>query len=715
LDLLLIAAESNGWAAAIWGTTLTILQVAFGLGLVIFVHELGHFAVAKWCGVRCDKFYLGFDIFGLKLCKFQWGETEYGIGALPLGGYVKMLGQEDNPGKMQEELDTAKMAGDLPAEPTTPDGSNVVPHYDPRSYVAKSVPKRMAIISAGVIMNLIFAYIVVAICYRVGVEYYPCVISEVVAGDPAWQMGLRSGDEIVELNGVDTPYFVDDLMQRTALADMKRGIELKVLRPGIKEPFEVNVKPQFGQLKLRPTVGISFPPCTNKLREGFPVSPETPSSESKPAFEGNDEVLAINDTPVTTYAEVQQALLLNANKPVKVLVRRTSKPKAEEGAKDSAAPEAAKTTDISIDVQACPQRSLGLIMKMGAISAVQVDSPAAAEKLQVGDTLLEIDGVSPGDPLTLPDRLRKRSGETIQLTINRSGEKDPLKVSVKLRKVDWFEAPWMMIAGNRVAIPELGIALFVENTIQSVEPGSPAEKAGLKPNDQLALAEFIPASDERKELEKKRSGDFEIKFMNEKESMPVYLWFFARLQNSLKDTEVRLTTTDGRTVTMLPVDSDESFNYDRGFHFDALERIQKADSWGDAFSISRRKTWGLVTLVYRTLQKLVTGQLSFKNLGGPGTIAAAAGHAASAGMTKFFMFLAMLSANLAVINFLPIPLLDGGHMLLLAIEGVRGKPVSEKYAVMLQYVGLAFILGLMATVFTLDGLRLFDYVKWLWS
>ena len=83
-------------------------MVLVGLGVIIFVHEVGHFAVAKLCGVKCLKFYLGFDIFGAKLWKHRWGETEYGIGALPLGGYVKMLGQEDNPARLREELKRAK-------------------------------------------------------------------------------------------------------------------------------------------------------------------------------------------------------------------------------------------------------------------------------------------------------------------------------------------------------------------------------------------------------------------------------------------------------------------------------------------------------------------------------------------------------------------------------------------------------------------------------
>ena len=90
------------------GWIVIVLMVAFGLGFVVFVHELGHFLVAKCCGVKCEKFYLGFDFGGLKLCKFQWGETEYGIGIFPLGGYVKMLGQEDNPARLREEMERAQ-------------------------------------------------------------------------------------------------------------------------------------------------------------------------------------------------------------------------------------------------------------------------------------------------------------------------------------------------------------------------------------------------------------------------------------------------------------------------------------------------------------------------------------------------------------------------------------------------------------------------------
>ncbi|MCA9067128.1 MAG: site-2 protease family protein, partial [Planctomycetaceae bacterium] len=114
---------------------LSFAMVALGLGMVIFFHELGHFAVAKWCDVQVERFSIG---FGPVIWSRTWGETEYALSAIPFGGYVKMLGQDDiDPGQ----------------ETSTEIAEN------PRSYTAKSVPQRMAIISAGVIMNVITGFL----------------------------------------------------------------------------------------------------------------------------------------------------------------------------------------------------------------------------------------------------------------------------------------------------------------------------------------------------------------------------------------------------------------------------------------------------------------------------------------------------------------------------------------------------------------------------
>ena len=106
------------------------------------------------------------------------------------------------------------------------------------------------------------------------------------------------------------------------------------------------------------------------------------------------------------------------------------------------------------------------------------------------------------------------------------------------------------------------------------------------------------------------------------------------------------------------------------------------------------------------LTKLVRGQLSFTNFGGPGTIAVVATSEASQGTSRLLLFLTLLSANLAIINFLPIPVLDGGHMVFLAYEGIFRRPVSEKLQLALTILGFAFLLLLMITVIGLDIWRL---------
>jgi len=204
VDLSLIAAlpPDPTILQTIWSYVWIIGSVAAGLGFVVFVHELGHFLVAKACGVKCEKFYVGFDWFPIQkigpitipraIFRKQWGETEYGIGILPLGGYVKMLGQDDDPRNAEAEAERTKvLAEGTAAEGLTPDktieGTDGKYILDPRSYPAKSVPARMAIISAGVIMNLIFGVLLGTLAYAIGVPETPAIIGGTSPGSPAWQ------------------------------------------------------------------------------------------------------------------------------------------------------------------------------------------------------------------------------------------------------------------------------------------------------------------------------------------------------------------------------------------------------------------------------------------------------------------------------------------------------------------------------------------------
>ncbi len=170
-------------------------------------------------------------------------------------------------------------------------------------------------------------------------------------------------------------------------------------------------------------------------------------------------------------------------------------------------------------------------------------------------------------------------------------------------------------------------------------------------------------------------------------------------------TQVELTVQRGdaepRKVTLAPVAAEGSFIAPRGFWFKPIERIRKAESLGEQVRYGWEETTDSLSMVFRFLQK-IGGQVPISALGGPVTIAKAAGYSAAEGLSSLLIFLTMLSANLAVLNLLPIPLLDGGHLVFLAYEGIRGRPANEKFVVALHTVGFVFIVSLMLYVLALD-------------
>src|SRR5262249_25534969 len=139
-----------------------------------------------------------------------------------------------------------------------------------------------------------------------------------------------------------------------------------------------------------------------------------------------------------------------------------------------------------------------------------------------------------------------------------------------------------------------------------------------------------------------------------------------------------------------------------GLALEWVERIRVSTTWNDAVARGWDETVRSLGLVYRFLGKVGSRQVSATSFGGPITIAKAAAYSADEGPGKLLVFLTMLSADLAVINFLPIPLLDGGHMVFLLWEGIRGKPAGEKFVVAMHTVGFVFIITLMLFVISLD-------------
>ena len=654
-----------------------VLQVAGGLGFVIFVHELGHFLVAKACGVKCEKFFLGFDIGGLKLASFKYGETEYGIGALPLGGYVKMLGQDDNPGAAANEAHRARMSGDLPAEPVA--GSH--PSWDPRSYPAQSVPKRMAIISAGVIMNVIFAVLMASWAFGLGVREMTCALSSVRTGGAAWRAGLRTGDEIVAVGGRKDPIF-NDLRHGVTVGSVKDGIEFTVRRPADGSTRTVLLKPDTDL--GAPTVGVTSPfslTLPADLTRGLAGA----AAEAKPPLMGGDTIRTVDGKTVTTYAELLAELSTRPADDVTLTVDRVEE--AAPGGKG-------RTSSLTVTLPPQPRLVTGMTLSPMPIKAVQEGSPAALSGIKAGARLIAVEGQPVGDPFTLDDRLRALVGKAVALTLA-DEQGTERTVDVRPRAVTWRDDETTGI-GSPVSIASLGLAIPVDALVAAVAADSPAARAGIVVGDRVAKAVLVTPGE-------KPDPAAGIEFSPQRPNWPVVA---AVLQQLPAGTSLLLflEAADGvrREVTLEPVAVADQFVVDRDLVFEPVYETVRAHSVADALGRGVRKAKEDLSMVYGFLGKLTKREISPRLLGGPIEIAKQAGRSASEGFGRLLLFLTMLSANLAVVNFLPIPVLDGGHMVFLAYELIRGKPPSDGVVAVLSYLGLALILSLMFFVFGLD-------------
>jgi len=534
------------------------------------------------------------------------------------------------------------------------------------------------------------------VAYAIGVRQIPCIVGDVFPGEPAWQADLRTGDVIEKINGREMREF-RDLQAAISLGDIdaKKGVPFEIRRPGAAKSQTVIVTPD--RARGAYTIGISNPRTTQLLRDvktwlvlkRHAVLPGTAAAAAEPAFRLGDRVVQIDDVPIDDYASIERELARKADKKITVVVERD--------VLDSKNKPTGRTERVSIAVEPNPMRRLGLVMKMGKITAVQAGSPAQMAGIQPGDMLVK----PGGDPLTLPDRLDKMAGETLEITLQRETEKTPIETTARLREPYASYPP--ADVNNPVAVPSLGIAYQVLNRVDSVIEGSPAAQAGLRPGDVIVNARILPPDKETlKKFDFDKPAKVDLVFDADNRNWPTLM---SLLQQTLPGSSVELTflrDDKPQTVTLRPVAAADWFNPDRGLLFEPKTFLRKANSFGEALALGGVETLDSVTIVYRTLKKVGQREVSVRLFAGPISIAKVAGQKADQGTAALLLFLTLLSANLAVINFLPIPVLDGGHFVFLCYEGITGKPANEHVQVVLSYIGLAFIIALMVWVFGLD-------------
>jgi regulator of sigma E protease len=726
------------FSASSWATFLAILKALVALGFVIFVHELGHFMVAKACGVKCEKFYIGFDIpirigrFRLPsaLIKVKWGETEYGIGILPLGGYVKMLGQDDNPLKAEKEAKRTRIPHDdevgqtdtedraaeeevatvepKDVETTGESGGGEEPPWqlNPRSYVAKNVPQRMAIISAGVIMNLIFAVIFAAVAYRMGVKITPCVVAGTSAGDPAWQQAWPSGSQIVQLSRDGEPdsdlRFQWELRYKVAesgIGDDVKQMDILLRTPDGREEWKKitptsRLKEQLGMV----TLGIR-PPSSTKL-SGIPAYRGSSAGRARPALQPGDVVTALDGVGLQQTEQrgvyyghdLIGRMVDRLDQPVRLTVQRTG----QDGA----------TTAIDVTLAAAPLYGLGLEMKIGPITAIQDGSVARSTGFQVGDELETLNGQPIGDPLTLSQRVGRLAGQPLQFDLIREGATVTIEVPPlgPERNVPYMGP--LPVA----SIESLGIAFDISSQVARVQPDSSAAEKKVSVGSEIVSVQLIVRGEENKAYVVENYGErYQEEMVIGKQGVN-WMSIHHRLQHLLPDTEVRVMVrregASNAVVSLAARPVAGVYFADRGLVLTPLYRQHQAASWGEAISLGFRETGEKLSEVFRVLKMLINRDVSVNKLGGPITIVRVMGIESSEGFSRLLLFLTFLSANLAILNFLPIPALDGGHMIFLLVEAVTRKPVSERIQGTLTMIGVMLLLALMIYVIFNDIARL---------
>jgi regulator of sigma E protease len=584
------------------------------LGILIFVHEFGHFLVAKAVGVRVLKFSIGFGApIGIGDYRLRWERsgTEYVVGWIPLGGFVRMLGEY--------------LPGDEDHGTPLPDDIR------PDEFLeAKPVWQKLSISFAGPLMNLLLPIVCLMGILWVGLPRPDAVVGMVEANSPAAEAGIRSGDRIVSLAGKPVGWW-DEVLEPIREGSVGTSLLLEIDRDGQRENIEVELGShtaldRFGAVADSGWIGLGH----RRLSALVGVPADT-SLAAKAGLRSGDLVVAIGDVAIEdweglrrTYGEVASAARAEGLRTVRWRVERNSE------------------------------------KVFGAV-------PGASQDLAVGEA-------DPADP-SPAGRSPRPAPETLDLDLA-AGE--------SLEVLGLMPAPIL---------------------VHWVEPGMPADRAGLQTNDLILSVDGKPI------------GSFQS---------------FASLVQTSGGRELSLTySRDGRVAntrlgaeeTVVPglyaIEGMEQKVYRVGIS-NALSSLPGATSTDrvrnplESLPRSVAMSWRMTTEFLEGLGKIFTGEVGTEQLSGPIGIARIARKSLDRGWLDYVFMMMLISINLGILNLLPIPILDGGQIVIYSIEGIKRSPVSMRAREIATQMGFALLVVLMGRAFWNDLTPFWtQFVSWL--
>lgn len=672
-----------------FGAMVKALLVLVCVGLIIISHEFGHFITAKLMDMNVQAFSIGFPptLIGIKRtekgCRLRilpWlfkketddlsqeesdggrityyagkggkgGDTEFRIGLIPFGGYVKILGQEDI-GEVKES-------------------------DDPRSYSNKPVWKRFAVVVMGVVFNTIFAIALFILIFGIGMRLPPPVVGEVEPNTPAAKAGLAAGDEIIEIGGKSSFLDFSDIMMAAALSGRNQNVSMKVLHKDGTigqysiEPNKIDKSAGYRQFGIEPPISLNVDIQKQDANVIFEQTGLKPS----------DKVVSVDGKPVKTYWQLNRIVSDIFEPTVTLGVERVSEVNGikETSLVDCNVPLAFNSSSKQIT----SKYDIGNIYTLVPRLKVTGTGNEKDNKFKKGDCIVKVDDVNDPDFSQLVDVVEAHLNKQLQVTVlrldtegveqkvlltvipryNKNIKRASLDIALRL---DWDRA----VVAETVEIPDgpKGLAIPKGATITAVN--------GQVVSNYYDIAR-IAAANTNKELK------------------------FDWIKGLAESGSAVWSVQDWKNIS--PVRPSISAAL-----FEQITRLYKAKNIIQAVEMGYKRTWTFILQSYLSIGRIAEGLVGPKELSGPLGIAVMSYKVVSTySFLDIAYFLALLNACIAALNILPLLPFDGGLALFLLIEKLKGSPVSARIQNALVMTGWVLILALFLYVTYNDFVRFF--------